>query len=660
MTKFALFLAIARAAMAQQPEGALYGYLNGIAQQQLSQRRAEVAAITTKEAYELRKTRLRAAALKMIGPLAEPRTPLNARTTGKLDRADYVVEKVIYESRPRFFVTANLYLPKSAASPVPAVLHPVGHSTSAKNRAFYQRISIGLVKQGFAVLIYDPIGQGERRIFWDNDLGDSKAGGTTAEHSMVGWQSLLAGESVAQYRIWDGMRGIDYLQSRPEVDKDRIGVTGCSGGGTLTTYIAALDPRVKAAAPACYISSWEDQLNGTGPQDAEQQFPDQLLAGLNHSDWIGLAAPIPYLIVSTDQDFFPLEGARKSFEEMKRVYGLYDASGKIGWFHEPGGHGVPLASREAIYTWMKNWLKGEAGAVKEPEFETEHEEDLNATQTGQVATSLGGETASTWNIKRYRDMRPARPVSRIRELVTELTRYRKSQAPLNLQREGERITFQSDEGHTVFATLMAGSGDKAAIYMGPKAGAGDLAQLGYTVLAIDVPAAGAKTAWLALMAGRPLIGLRMNDIARAIDALAALNLLPGKGVVAYGKGRHGAAVLHAAVVDDRIRAVIVEGSLVSYAAVAAAPIHRDIEEIAIPGVLGRYDLPDLAASLGRPVSLINMTSPTGRLLFRREVEQVYPGAEAPNTRVMLRREEDSLSPGSPFADRLRRNLGDIH
>ena len=96
---------------------------------------------------------------------------------------------------------------------------------------------------------------------------------------MVGVQSLLAGESIARYMVWDGIRGIDLLQSLPIVDGERIGVSGCSGGGTLTAYIAALDGRVKVAAPSCYITSWEDQLRGTGPQDAEQQFPDQLLDG---------------------------------------------------------------------------------------------------------------------------------------------------------------------------------------------------------------------------------------------------------------------------------------------------------------------------------------------------------------------------------------------
>jgi dienelactone hydrolase len=678
------------------PERMLSSYLQAIAAQQLEARRADLGAITSKEVYDQRKARIRAAATRMVGGLAEKRNPLNAKVTGSLDREDYRVEKVVYESRPRFFVTANLYIPKTGRAPYPAVLQPVGHSTSAKNRAFYQRIAIALVKTGFVVLTYDPIGQGERRVFWDQDLSDSKVGSTTVEHSMVGWQSLLGGESVARFRIWDGMRSIDYLLSRSEVDGSKIGVTGCSGGGTLTTYIAALDDRVQAAAPACYISDWEDQLKGTGPQDAEQQFPDQLLEGLNHADWVGLAAPKPYLIVSTDQDFFPLEGARKTYEEMKRVYALYDAASKIQWFHEPGGHGVPDASRNEICKWMSQWLRGEAVEVDHGEIRTEYEEDLNATPTGQVATSLGGETASTWNMERFRDRVPARKVlsspndiaelrQKLRIEIARLTRYRPSSAPLNVQQgrmiyhDGyrvEAITYQSDNGLTIPA-LLCGTGSEIAIYLDPRGKAnavraeGDISQLvdlGFTVLAIDVSGVGevefrrhAAAPWsfppvvsLGLMVGRPFMGIRIDDVIRGLDALEALGKRPagGSGVAGFAQGKLGTVLLHAAVMDDRLSSVAVEQNLLSYRLVGASPIHRDLEDTIIPGVLGRYDLPDLAAALApRPVSILNSVSPTGRVLLRKDVEAEYGYAseayEATNAagqfRIGLRREAEPLA-----------------
>ena len=671
------------------PEEMLSGYLQRIATRQLDERRAQVEAIRNKEEYEQRKTRLRAAALRMLGGLNEAKTPLNLRRTGSLDRGDYRVEKIIYESRPRYYVTANLYIPLKGTGPFPAILHPLGHSITGKNRAFYQRLSIGLVKQGFVVLTFDPIGQGERRIFWDAELGDSKVGGPTQEHSMVGWQSLVGGESVARHRVWDGIRGIDVLESLKEVDGNRIGVTGCSGGGTLTTYIAALDDRTKAAAPACYISSWDEQLKGTGPQDAEQQFPDQLVEGLNHSDWIGLAAPKPYLIVSTDQDFFPLEGARRTFAEMKRVYELYDAAVKVDWFHEPGGHGTPTASREAIYGWMSRWLKGEAGAVKEPAMVFEHEEDLNATRTGQVATSLGGETASTDNMRRFRDRVPPRPdkpdTARIREHVMRLTRYKAATAPLNarrgarVDRDGyhiEMVTYDSDAGLTVPAALVTPAQPRAgrvALFVDSRgksatlAADGDVAQLarlGYTVLAVDpagigettfrrhaaAPFSATQLTFLGLMVGRPLVGIRMNDILRGIDAFKELNVATAQGVLGVARGRIGTVLLHAAAVDTRLARLIVEGNLVSYQSVGSVPIHRSIEDLVVPGALGQYDLPDLAAAMApRPVALRNLISPTGRALLRSEMEAAYAyPLRAGKADVGLRKENEDLADAYPF------------
>jgi hypothetical protein len=244
----------------------------------------------------------------------------------------------------------------------------------------------------------------------------------------------------------------------------------------------------------------------------------------------------------------------------------------------------------------------------------------------------------------------------LRPVRVELPRFAKAQTALNAQRNGDEIRFESEEGRVVSAKLMNGGAGKAAVYLGPIAGAQELAGLGYAVLVMDPPAAGAKTAWLALMIGRPVTGIRVNEIVRGIDALAALNLLPGGVVLGYAKGRHGAAMLHAAAADPRIKAVAVEGSLISYAAVAAAPVHRNLEEAIVPGVLTRYDLPDLAAAIApRPVWVINATSPTGSILPRREAERSFPTA-----RVLLRREDEALTPGSPLADRLRRDLGDIH
>jgi dienelactone hydrolase len=668
-------------AMAQNtpPGGALHAYLMKLAEKQLAARKDAVSAIRTREQFEKRRSEVRRQLLATMGGLPAARTPLNVRKTGVIDRGDYRIEKIVYESMPRFFVTANLYVPQTGTPPYPAVLQPVGHSQSAKTRAFYQNLGLGLVKNGFVVLTYDPIGQGERTIYYDAAIGGSLAGGTTAEHSMVGIQSLLGGQSLASYMVWDGMRSIDVLQSQTFVDPKRIGVSGCSGGGTLTAYLAALDDRLQAAAPSCYITDWEDQLAGTGPQDAEQQFFDQFKNGLNHADLVEAFAPKPYLIASTTEDFFPIAGSRKAFAESQRIYSLYDASDKIATSYDAGPHGTTQKQREAIYAWMNRWLKGGSGEIlPEPAFQTEYEEDLLCTATGQVSTSLGGETPSTWNMRRLSKITPPRPLlsskqdvdglrSRLKTEIARLTRYEASHAPLvvktgkQTERKGYRLTqlnYETGSGRTVAAMLAepaAGQPKRGAIvYVGDRAGSeiDELAQSGYTILALD-RISDQKTTWLALMVGKPLVGMRIDDILRGVDLLSGKGLLVDGKCLGYGKGFAAVDLLHAAVMDERISELVIEGGLLSYAAIARTPIHRQIFDEVIPGVLGHYDLPDLVAALTpRPVTLVNMRSPLGTPVFKRDVRTEYKYAETAyaaagaggKLKLALRRESEGIAP----------------
>ena len=209
----ALLLCAGTMAQNTAPIGPLHSYLLKLAQQQLSARKDSIAAIRTREQFETRRAEVRKQLVAMIGGFPGERSPLNVRKVGVIDRGDYRIEKIVYESQPRFYVTANLYVPQTGQPPYPAVLQPVGHSQSAKSRAFYQNFGLGLVKNGFVVLTYDPTGQGERTIYYDAATGASRVGGTTAEHEMAGIQSLLGGQSIAHYMVWDGMRSIDVLQS---------------------------------------------------------------------------------------------------------------------------------------------------------------------------------------------------------------------------------------------------------------------------------------------------------------------------------------------------------------------------------------------------------------------------------------------------------------
>jgi cephalosporin-C deacetylase-like acetyl esterase len=664
-------------------------YLERLALEQLAQRDSAVAQLTTRAQWDERRAHVRQTFLKMLGGLPIERAPLNIRRMGTLDRASYRVEKIVFESLPGMYVTGNLYIPQTGQPPYPAVLQPTGHSTTAKNRAFYQTLAIGLAKQGFVVLTYDPLGQGERRVFYDAELEDSKVGSTTMEHSMIGIRALLAGESVARYFVWDAMRALDVLESTPVVDRNRLGVTGCSGGGTVTVYLSALDARVKAAAPSCYVTSWEQQIPTAGPQDAEQQFPDQMKAGIDHIDLVSLAAPMPYLICSTDQDFFSLDGARKAFESARRIWEVYGASDRIDWFHEPGAHGVYKAGRERIYAWMRRWLRQEnVGArVDEPPIETEPEELLNCTPTGQLATSLKGETPSSIDSRRF-SVIPGRRRD-LRGKVLRLTRYASAEVPMNLRSlartevEGyrvERLSFDTARGLTIPALLItpasATAPARAALYLNqagkssngkPQPDAIELARQGHTVLALDPSGIGElasrsrgyadqwfgqeRISWLALMTGRPLVSLQMRDILRGIDVLEAKGFATPPGVLGVGRGLISVALLHAAAIDTRLGRLILEDMPCSFAAIARAPIHRGVFEVVIPGVLGQYDLPDLVASVApRPVTLLNLRSPTGANLllqnrvaeYRYAIETYQASGNAKALDIRPRREDESL------------------
>jgi dipeptidyl aminopeptidase/acylaminoacyl peptidase len=242
-----------------------------LAREALEARRKTVDRIRTPEDLAARRKYIRDHIVASLGGLPD-RTPLNPQVVGTIEGDGYRVEKVVFESQPRFFVTANLYVPKGGRGPYPAVLFPLGHEEGSKSHHAWQHVLISLAKKGYVALAWDPVGQGERVQLYDEDFGGSKVVRSTTEHTILGLQCLLTGDAIARYTIWDGIRALDYLLSRPEVDPKRIGVTGNSGGGTHTSYLAALDDRFQVAAPSCYLTSWRQLLDTIGPQDGRAVF----------------------------------------------------------------------------------------------------------------------------------------------------------------------------------------------------------------------------------------------------------------------------------------------------------------------------------------------------------------------------------------------------
>jgi len=323
-----------------------------------------------------------------FGPLPE-RTPLNPRVTGTVERDAYRIEKVIFESRPGFLVTANLYIPKGRKFPLPAVVGTCGHSDNGKAAEFYQAFSQGLARLGYVVLIYDPIGQGERLQYLDENFKPRFRPGT-AEHLHAGNQQFLVGEFFGTWRAWDGIRALDYLLTRKEVDPERVGVTGNSGGGTLTTWLCGLDQRWAMAAPGCFVTMFERNLENELPADTEQCPPRALALGLEHEDFLAALAPKPIIILAKEKDYFDVRGTEEAYARLRHLYQLLGAEENIALFVGPTYHGYSQENRLAMYRWF-NRHAGGPEVVEEPPLTIEKDETLWCAPQGQVAR-LGSRT----------------------------------------------------------------------------------------------------------------------------------------------------------------------------------------------------------------------------------------------------------------------------
>lgn len=346
------------------------------------QGQARRAALKTKADAEAYVTWVRARIQECFGPWPE-KTPLNPRVSGIVERDAYQIEKVVFESRPQFFVTGNLYVPKGKKFPLPGVVGSCGHSANGKAGDAYQSFAQGLARQGYVVLIFDPIGQGER-LQYPDEHGKSHVGVGVSEHLLAGNQQFLVGDFFGSWRAWDGIRALDYLLSRPEVDPQHVGITGNSGGGTMTTWLAGVEPRWTMAAPSCFVTTFRRNLENELPADTEQCPPNVLSFGLDHADFLAALAPKPVIILAQEKDYFDARGSEESFARLKQLYALLGAPENVRLFVGPREHGYGVENREAMYGWFHR-ATGNGAKAKEPAITIEPDAVLQCLPRGQVS-----------------------------------------------------------------------------------------------------------------------------------------------------------------------------------------------------------------------------------------------------------------------------------
>ncbi|HEV2124187.1 MAG TPA: alpha/beta fold hydrolase, partial [Chloroflexota bacterium] len=626
----------------------------------LDEREAHIATLQSAGDWQRRQVTVRQKLEELLGPFPE-RTPLNARVTGTVQRRGFRVEKIVFESRPSFYVTACLFLPEPLSASVPAILNPIGHTDIAFRAESYQTLILNLVRKGFAVFAFDPPGQGERLQYFDPEYGESRVGSSTREHSYVGRQCFLTGRSSGHYFAWDGIRAIDYLLTRPEIDPQRIGVTGISGGGTQAAYIAALDERVVAAAPTCYITSFRRLLESIGPQDAEQNLLRGLAAGIDHADYLEVRAPKPALVVATTRDFFSIQGARETSAEVARAYEALGAPEAFAVVEDDHGHGYTSRTREAIYRFFQRALDLPGDSADEP-VDYLRPEELTVTETGQVSTSLGGEAVFSLNraeavasLSELRARRDglAKHFVEVREHARRLSGYRApDQADAHFlgrssYGEGgacaiEQIALRGDGDCVIPAVVLvpprAASGERcrAAIVCHPQgksaAASPDgvaltLVRRGWIVLVPDLSQTGElaprtgdrEVEFEPILLGRSLPGIRAGEITHVARYLLARDDTHPEGLLAVASGELGPALLHAALFDESIAQVALLEAPLSWQGVALHRYYKLSLRAVVPGALPAYDLPDIAAALApRRLLALNPTDHQNRPLSQEQ------------------------------------------
>ena len=565
--------------------------------------------------------------------------PLNAKTTGFLQRDGYRIEKVVFESFPGHHVTANVYVPQGKGT-FPAALLFCGHEDVSKATESYQKTAILLAKNGFVVLVVDPISQSERHQLVDA-RGKSLTRGGTTEHTLLNESSNLVGTSTPAYELWDNTRSMDYLVTRKEVDTTRIGCLGNSGGAMQAIYFSAFDPRVKLIVPCSYVATRERTLELTGPADGCAQIPGEGKAGLEFSDYLVAAAPKPILVLAGRYDFIDYTGTETAFGELKRVYKTLGQSQKVELFTYDDGHGISQPKREAAVTWFRRWFYNDPSPVKEGQLTVSTDKELFATTTGQVQTEFASEISLAQrnlslfdslagNRKKFLALSKEQILDTISsllalapakysvkaELVGKATNDHVQFDKVILRREGEvpvPVLISAPEAPGKVLLWLSGKGknhlaDSAALIQSYR-------QQGYAVILADLRGMGEtedrpelndpkyfnkeyRNAMLALHIGKPMVGQRVTDIFTLLEYIGADPRLANLALEVHASGWAVVPALHAAVLSKKISSLDLYGSIQSFKEVLRTPTGKDWYSFVIPRVLTYYDLPDLVELYG--------------------------------------------------------------
>ncbi len=634
----------------------LYHHLSSEAFELLKKREDVVSKLNSLSEWQQRQQYIKETLLDIVGPFPE-KTPLNAKIERTVKRVGYKIEHIVYESQPGFYVTASMFIPGDIKkrSKLPAIIYCSGHSDLGYRSEVYLHVIANLVKKGFIVFAFDPVGQGERMEYFNPETKESSIpGANKGEHSYAGSQAFITGSSQARYMIWDGIRAVDYLLSRKEIDPARIGITGRSGGGTQSAYIAAMDDRIYAAAPENYLTNFTRLLQTEGPQDAEQNMYNCIQRGIDEPDYLLVRAPKPALMITTTRDMFNIQGSMEAEKEVSRIYKAYGKEGNFTRVEDDAGHASTRKNREAMYAFFQKHLNNPGNSEDEETLPFSSDE-VRVTSIGQKSTSLGGETVYSLNLKETEKLLKAQEASRT-NLTTHIPQVLKMAKKLSGYREPEEpgepvFTGRiQKEGYTIEKYFIRGEGDyvipyllmrpdqpnsKALLYLDPSGKATVASEEsqalwfvknGFTVLVPDLLGVGETgpptvnynhtyiQKWFAsILIGRSIVGVQAGDVVRLVRLLEDDRDI--SEVYACSRGEMAPVLLHAAAFYPGIKRIALIEPYSSYRSIVASRFYdMGLMYSVVPGALAAYDLPDLAASLApRKLLIAGITDANGEV-----------------------------------------------
>lgn len=606
---------------------------------------AQRAALKTKADAEAYVKSVQERIRQCFGPMPE-KTPLKAQVTGIVERDSYRIEKIIFESRPGYWVTGNLYVPQGAGKK-PATVGLCGHSLNGKAAEAYQSFAQGLARLGHICFIIDPVGQGERFQYLDHASLKSRLGGGVAEHIQMGNPQSLVGEFLGSWFAWDGIRALDYLLTRDEVDPQHLGVTGNSGGGTQTTWLCGLESRFTMAAPACFVTTFRRNVENELPADTEQCPPQVLALGLDHSDFLAAMAPKPVIILAQEKDFFDTRGSIEAYDRLKQLYILLGKPENIQLHIGPDPHGYSQPNREAMYRFF-NKITGVSDAQTEPAITVEKDETLQCAPKGQVA-ELQSRTlmsftqekaqrlaASRKALKGEALQKAVRDVLRLSGLPQSTPDYRilrnlgsrkypaKTSCTYAVETEPGIQAFVTRLSEEALTSSLPAGNPKAILYIAHHSADAELrdepliqelirASPGSAFYACDVRGIGESRpdtcgpdqflkpygshyfyAAHGLMLNRPLLGQRVLDILGVIQLLRAAG---HQEIHLAGRGWGALPAAFAALLSTDVQQVTLKNTLTSFEALATDASSQWPYAAMPHGVLEHWDLPDCYQAL---------------------------------------------------------------